>query len=533
MTENAAAGTVVATLSAVDADSSSFTYVLSEDPSGLFEIVGDEIRVKAGADIDYESATSHEVTVTVNDASGLSYTEAVVIQVTNQSGTFIGTPGDDVLMGTSEEDTIAGLQGNDTLDGGAGNDALSGGEGNDTYIVGSGDTVTEAAGEGTDTVEADFSYVLPANVENLTLTGSADINGTGNTLANTLIGNSGNNVLSGSSGNDTLDGGVGDDTLIGGTGNDTYIVDSGDTVTEAAGQGTDTVLADFTYVLPANVENLTLTGTGDIDATGNYRRNTLTGNSGNNTLDGGAGSDAMSGGAGDDTYVVDAAGDTVTEASGEGTDTVQSSVSFTLGANVENLTLTGTGNINATGNTLDNTLTGNGGNNVLSGGAGDDTMTGGAGNDTYVVDAAGDTVTEAANEGTDTVQSSISYTLGDNVENLTLTGSGNIDATGNALNNTLTGNAGANVLDGGAGNDAMTGGGGNDTYVVDAAGRYGDRGHQRRHRHGAVERQLHARHQRREPDPHRRRRHRRHRQRRRQYADRQQRSQRAERRRRD
>jgi serralysin len=173
----------------------------------------------------------------------------------------------------------------------------------------------------------------------------------------------------------------------------------------------------------------------------------------------------MSGGAGYDTYVVDAAGDSVTEASGEGTDTVQAGVSYTLGTNVENLTLTGTGNINATGNTLNNTLTGNAGSNVLSGGTGSDAMSGGAGDDTYVVDAAGDTVTEASGEGTDTVQAGISYTLGTNVENLTLTGSSNINATGNTGNNTLTGNTGRNVLDGGTGSDVLTGGAGNDTMI--------------------------------------------------------------------
>ena len=212
--------------------------------------------------------------------------------------------------------------------------------------------------------------------------------------------------------------------MAGGAGDDTYVVDAtGDVVTERCDEGTDLSRAASPTRLSANVENLTLTGAAAINGTGNALNNTLTGNAGDNVLDGGAGDDTMVGGAGNDTYVVDSAGDVVTETSTtEGTDTVQSSISYTLGANVENLTLTGTGNINATGNALANTLTGNAGDNVLDGGTGNDTMIGGAGNDTYVVDATGDVVTEASGEGTDLIQSSVTYTLGANVENLTLTG---------------------------------------------------------------------------------------------------------------
>jgi Ca2+-binding RTX toxin-like protein len=272
--------------------------------------------------------------------------------------------------------------------------------------------------------------------------------------------------------------------MTGGLGNDTYVVDAvGDVVTELAAQGTDTVQSSISYALGADVENLLLTGTAAINATGNTLDNTLTGNTGNNVLSGGAGNDTLIGGTGNDTmiggsgndiYVVDAAGDVVTELAAEGTDTVQSSVSYTLGANVENLSLTGSAAINATGNTLDNVLTGNSGNNVLSGGAGDDTMSGGlgndsmiggTGNDTYVVDAAGDVVTELAGQGTDTVQSSVSYLLGSDVENLELTGSAAIDATGNALDNVITGNAGDNVITGDVGNDTLIGGDGNDVFV--------------------------------------------------------------------
>src|SRR5205085_1550491 len=154
-----------------------------------------------------------------------------------------------------------------------------------------------------------------------------------------------------------------------------------------------------------------------IKGTGNELANMLIGNSGANALDGGAGADTMSGGAGNDTYIVDNVGDVVTENVGEGTDTVKSAVTFTLSDNVENLMLTGTDAIDGTGNALNNILTGNSAANVLAGEAG---------SDTYIV-GDGDTVVENANEGTDTVKSSMSFVLHDNVENLTLTGADAID----------------------------------------------------------------------------------------------------------
>ena len=195
---------------------------------------------------------------------------------------------------------------------------------------------------------------------------------------------------------------------------------------------------------------------------------TMSGYAGNDTLDGGAGADAMAGGAGNDTYVVDNVGDVVTEALNEGTDTLQSSVSYTLGANIENLTLTGTAAIDGAGNALDNILSGNDAANILDGGLGADTMSGGLGDDTYVIDALGDSVVESAGQGIDTVQSATTYTLGANVENLTLTGTANINGTGNELDNVIAGNSGDNYLDGGIGVDSYVGGTGNDTYVVDA-----------------------------------------------------------------
>ncbi|MEB3357344.1 MAG: calcium-binding protein [Synechococcales bacterium] len=205
----------------------------------------------------------------------------------------------------------------------------------------------------------------------------------------------------------------------------------------------------------------------------------LFGFGGNDLMDGGLGADAMTGGSGNDVYIVDNAGDVVNEGAGGGNDRVNASISYTLGLNVENLILTGTATV-GTGNALNNVIIGNasnnnlsglvgndtlsglGGNDLLNGGLGADNMTGGTGNDIYFVDNVGDVVNEVANGGIDLVNSTISYTLGSQVENLTLVGVANLNGTGNGLANRMLGTTGANVLSGLGGVDSIFGNGGND-----------------------------------------------------------------------
>lgn len=234
---------------------------------------------------------------------------------------LIGAAEASELYGMAGNDTLTGKSGDDVLNGGTGADRMIGGAGNDTYYVDNvGDVVVEYSGGGTDKVFANISHTLAANVENLELTGTAGLAGTGNALANIIIGNSGNNVLKGMDGDDTLKGMAGNDTLEGGSGND--------------------------------------------------------------VLDGGAGSDIMKGGAGNDLYIVDRTTDQVVELAGEGIDTVRATISHTLSANVENLELGAMSDIFGIGNGLANKITGNAGANNLKGMAGDDTIYGGAGDDT-------------------------------------------------------------------------------------------------------------------------------------------------------
>ena len=405
--------------------------------------------------------------------------------------------------------------------------------GDDSYtITHVGDVIIESGSAGTDAVHTAMNYTLPTNVEDLFLTGTGDLKGTGNASANEIVGTVGDNVLTGlggddwligGSGNDTLTGGTGVDKMEGGDGDDLYLVDSGgDQIVEwyAGGAGgTDKVQASASYTLPGNVEALTLTGTSNLTGNGNDAGNVLTGNSGSNllqgyngndslsgeagsdtlqggsgndTLDGGSGVDTMAGGDGDDLYVA-GGGDVITEYYDDGVDTVLASANYTLPSNVENMTMTGPYNVNGYGNTLGNVITGNGsantiygydgndslvggvgndflnggnGADTMTGGTGADTMTGGNGNDLYTVDSTGDSVREYYSSGAggiDTVQSSISYTLGSEVEKLQLSGTGNISGTGNASSNAITGNDSANTLSGRDGNDTLNGGDGADT----------------------------------------------------------------------
>ena len=374
-----------------------------------------------------ESPTGGGVVSYLRDASGRSvgsaFTIANGVVIENASGgsgnDFIfGNSANNRLDGGAGDDMLVGADGDDTLDGGAGADGMFGGSGNDFYIVdNTGDLVQEAVNSGTDTVQSSVSFTLVENVENLKLTGMAFL-GQGNGSNNYITGNLVNNFLLGGAGDDTLDGGAGADLMLGGTGNDLYIVDNADDqVVEAASQGSgiDTINAGVSYTLRDNVERLLLNGIANLSGTGNELNNYIAGNSGNNRLDGGKGNDTLEGGDGNDT---------------------------------------------------------------LDGGDGADTLRGGAGDDFYILDSTDDVVEESVNSGTDTVQSSVSSTLAENVENLKLTGTAAISGTGNGSNNYLTGNLGNNVLVGGAGNDTLDGGdgadtlrggSGNDFYIVNSS----------------------------------------------------------------
>ncbi|RJF92794.1 calcium-binding protein [Noviherbaspirillum saxi] len=268
----------------------------------------------------------------------------------NGTGNTLGN----VLIGNRAANTLEGL---------TGADSMSGGTGNDIYVVdNTGDVVTENADEGTDLVRSGITYTLSANTENLVLTGTTVLNGTGNVLDNLLTGNSAINTLTGNAGNDTLDGGAGADKLLGGVGNDVYLIDNAsDVVTESINEGIDQVRSSVTLTAATNVESLARTGTAAINGTGNALANLILGNGGNNTLDGSSGTDLLQGGA--------------------GVDTVK----------------------DTSGNSL---LDGGSGADILTGGTGKELLIGGAGNDTITTGTGADVIVFNHGDGQDTIAAS-------------------------------------------------------------------------------------------------------------------------------
>ena len=438
----------------------------------------------------------------------------------------------DTLAGSNNPDFIISSAGNDTITAGKGDDAIINFEGDTTYIFNSGDgndVIVDYAGtdkiklntgintedvkfvrnnkdlivsinDMTDSVtiinwfENDDNKVESIEFADGTVYTASDILSqisvtvatgyddviVGTDVGSTLDGLAGNDYIQGGAGNDTIIGGLGKDIMKGGAGDDVYYVDnSGDSVIENENEGNDTIYSSISYQLPDNVENLTLIGSGNINAVGNNLNNTITGNDFDNIINTVSGTNTAIGGKGNDTYIIseDNKNDIIVENVNEGIDTIKSTVTYTLGENLENLVLDGEEAINGTGNSLDNYLEGNSADNTLNGGAGNDilygnggndTLIGGTGNDTYLVDNDNVTITENANEGTDTVISLIDYTLGDNIENLQLSGTENLSGSGNTLNNTIEGNDADNILNGKTGNDTLIGGKGSDTYIFNS-----------------------------------------------------------------
>ncbi|AQR61204.1 hypothetical protein BZG35_05710 [Brevundimonas sp. LM2] len=348
--------------------------------------------------------------------------------------------------GNSLDNTLIGNAGANTLDGGAGADAMSGGAGDDRYVVDHvGDTAVEGVNEGWDRVFSTVSYTIGADIEGLSLSGAASINGTGNGLGNSMAGNGGANVLNGGAGADTINGYSGNDTLIGGQGADQFAF--------ARWTGAD-VINDFGLNGEKDVIDVSAFKSAGIAVSLTQQ-----------------GSDVLVAMATGETILVRGTSLANFEATAVGYTfrpivlDISASVSTILGDGHLRLTLSGAANVNGTGNSLDNTLIGNAGANTLDGGAGADTMSGGAGDDRYVVDNVGDVVVERVNEGWDRVTSTVSYTIGANIEGLSLAGAASINATGNSLGNSMAGSTGANVMDGGAGADTINGYSGNDTLI--------------------------------------------------------------------
>ncbi len=503
-------GATVAVLSTTDADGGidSFTYAITNDPSGHFEIVGNEVRVRSGQNIDYETATSHDVTIQVTDANGATYLETITINVADYEGSYTTSDAGQNITGTSEEDVLTGGAGNDTISGGAGADQISAGGGDDYLYVDADDTLIHG-GAGADTVIVDTAAgvtldMTAAEIEHAVgNAGNDQFDATGSTVRVTLRGNGGDDVLTGGEGNDEINGGAGADQLFGGGGNDFFYIDADDTLIRG-GAGADTVIVDTAAgvtldMTTAEIENAVgNAGNDQFDATGSTVRVTLRGNGGddvltggegNDEINGGAGADQLFGGGGNDFFYIDADDTLIRGGAGADTVIVDTAAGVTLDmttAEIEHAVgNAGNDQFDATGSTVRVTLRGNGGDDVLTGGEGNDEINGGAGadqlfggggNDFFYIDADDTLIRGGAGEDTVLVDTAAGVTLDmttAEIENAVgNAGNDQFDATGSTVRVTLRGNGGNDSLTGGDGNDLveggdgadqLTGGGGNDT----------------------------------------------------------------------
>ena len=507
---------------------------------------GNIVGSLSGLKVDFQTYLD----ATDNDTTTIDDRYVYMVSLFSGNVTVNGSAGDDrgLELGEGGTATVNGKAGDDRLnvwhqktikfDGGAGNDTIA-----FDYAHGfqpqpaNGATVDLTARTGTNPFGGAITLV---NVENVVGQFGASNNLRGNALSNILQGGIAADTLRGEGGNDQIgvkyhttlaaratkaDGGAGTDTLVAelsysdaapftGSGQTLQIINRLDLLTPSQNTGTFhggtftnfeiiRVLGDLFQVFDFRGANTSETVSG---ASG---KDLLSGRSGHDVLNGQGGNDTMNGGLGNDTFHADSRFDKAIEAVGQGADRVISTATFTLGANVENLTLDGFAAINGTGNALNNTMTGNGaanrlngvagndslsgdaGNDIINGGTGIDTMKGGLGNDTFYADSSLDKAIELGSQGIDRVISTATFTLAANVEHLLLSGVAAINGTGNALANTITGNGknntltglGANdiliggigndILIGGVGKDTMTGGSGTDDFDFNAVGETG------------------------------------------------------------
>ena len=428
----------------------------------------------------------------IESSASYSLPANVDILILDGSDNIEGTANSDAdsLVGSSGADTLMGAAGADTLIAGTGPTTLVGGSGNDTFVVNSAGDVVQDGASGVDNVLfASASYSLPTNVNVLQLTGTADLSATANAGNDVLTGNAGEDTITGGSGFDTLVAGTGLDTLVGGSATVYVVNDSADDIVWRSGPST--VESSASFSLPVNIDTLVLTGTANLVATatqtsnslgdsivGNAGADTLISGAGPDTLTAGTGVDTLVGGTGATTYVINSAADVITNISTATGNAVDSSISFTLPSNIDSLVLTGSDSLVGEGNDdASNVLTGNSGNDTLISGTSVATLIGGDGDDVFVVNNAEDVV-DATTSGTNTIVSSVSYTLPDNVTALILTGTGDLLAAGNTWADSIVGNAGADTLVAGVGNDTLVagtgsatliGGVGNDTFVIDSS----------------------------------------------------------------